>query len=70
MTMEDEHDDATTLRGLQAELPAPGHLDRVPGHLPRLVGAVGGRDGRNPWLVSSTDLDRFRRALDRAGWPF
>ena len=27
-----------------------------------------GRDGRNPWLVLSTDVQRFRRTLDRADW--
>ena len=68
MTMEDEHDDATTLRGLQADFP---HLDISIEFLATYrAWSARGRDGRNPWLVLSTDLDRFRRTLDRGGWPF
>ena len=28
-----------------------------------------GRKGRNPWLVLSTDVHRFRRTLEHSGWP-
>ena len=69
MTPENDQDDATTLRGLRAEFPhLDDPLDRVPGHLPRLVGARSRR--AQPLAGVKHDLDRFRRTLDRACWPF
>lgn len=68
MTPENDHDDdATALRHLQADFP---HLDISMEFLATYrAWSARGRDGRNPWLVLSTDLDRFRHTLERAGWP-
>ena len=68
MTPENEHDDATALRGLRADFP---HLDISIEFLATYrAWSARGRDGRHPWLVLSTDLGRFREALDRADWQF
>ena len=67
MTAENDHEDATTLRDLRADFP---HLDISIEFLASYrAWSARGRDGRNPWLVLSTDAGRFRRKLDRAGWP-
>ena len=48
-----------TLRGLRADFP---HLDISIEFLATYrAWSARGRDGRNPWLVLSTDLGRFRR---------
>jgi hypothetical protein len=65
MTPENDHDDAATLRGLQADFP---HLD-ISMEFLATYRAWSAR-GRDPWLVLSTDVQRFRRTLDRADWPF
>ena len=63
MTPENEPGAATTL---QADFP---HLDISIEFLSTYrAWSARGRDGRNPWLVLSTDADRFRRTLDRADW--
>ena len=68
MTPENEQDDATALRGLGADFP---DLDISIEFLATYrAWSARGRDGRNPWLVLSTDLGRFRQALDRADWQF
>ena len=68
MTPENENDDAAALRGLRADFP---HLDISIEFLATYrAWSARGRNGRNPWLVLSTDLDRFRQALDRADWQF
>ena len=68
MTPQNENDDVTTLRGLRADFP---HLDISIEFLATYrAWSARGRDGRSPWLVLSTDLDRFRQALDRADWQF
>jgi hypothetical protein len=67
MTPENDHDDATTLQDLQADFP---HLDISIEFLSTYrAWSARGRDGRNPWLVLSTDAGRFRRTLDGADWP-
>lgn len=66
MTPENDHDDATTLRGLQADFP---HLDISIEFLSTCrAWSARGPNGRHPWLVLSTDIGRFRRTLDRADW--
>ena len=66
MTPENEPDDAMTLQDLQADFP---HLVISIEFLSTYrAWSARGRDGRNPWLVLSTDADRFRRTLDRADW--
>ena len=68
MTPENDHDDARTLRDLQADFP---HLDISIEFLATYrAWSARGRDGHNPWLVLSTDVQRFRRTLDRADWQF
>jgi hypothetical protein len=67
MTSGDDRDDAAILRDLQADFP---HLDiSIEFLAPYRAWSARGRDGRNPWLVLSTDVRRFRRTLDRADWP-
>jgi hypothetical protein len=66
MTPENDQDDATTLQDLQADFP---HLDISIEFLSTYrAWSARGRHGRNPWLVLSTDADRFRRTLDRDDW--
>lgn len=66
MTPGNDRDDATILRDLQADFP---HLDITMEFLStHRAWSARGRHGRNPWLVLSTDADRFRRTLDRADW--
>ena len=67
MTPENDDDDAMTLRGLRADFP---HLDISMEFLSTYrAWSARGRGGRNPWLVLSTDVQRFRRTLEHAGWP-
>jgi hypothetical protein len=67
MTPENDHDDARTLRDLQADFP---HLDISIEFLATYrAWSARGRDGCNPWLVLSTDVQHFRRTLDCADWP-
>ena len=64
MTPEKDHDDATALQDLRADFP---HLDISIEFLSTYrAWSARGRDGRNLWLVLSTDIGRFRRTLDRA----
>jgi hypothetical protein len=65
MTPENDHDDATALRDLQADFP---HLDISIEFLATHRAWSARRNGRKPWLVLSTDLHSFRRTLDRADW--
>jgi hypothetical protein len=66
MTPENDDDDATTLHDLQADSP---HLDISIEFLSIYrTWSARGRNGQNPWLVLSTDADRFRRTLHRADW--
>jgi hypothetical protein len=68
MIPQNEHDDAATLRDLRADFP---HLDISIEFLATYrAWSARGRNGRNPWLVLSTDVQRFRRTLDHADWPF
>jgi hypothetical protein len=67
MTLENDHEDAATLRGLQADFP---HLDISIEFLATYrAWSARGRHGRHPWLVLSTDVHRFRRTLEHADWP-
>jgi hypothetical protein len=67
MTPENDHDDAATLRDLRADFP---HLDISIEFLATYrAWSARGRHGRNPWLVLSTDVRRFRRTLEHADWP-
>jgi hypothetical protein len=67
MTPEDDHEDAATLRGLQADFP---DLDISIEFLATYrAWSARGRHGRNPWLVLSTDVHRFRHTLEHADWP-
>jgi hypothetical protein len=67
MTPENDHDDAATLRDLQADFP---YLDISIEFLATYrAWSARGRHGRNPWLVLSTDVHRFRRTLEHADWP-
>jgi hypothetical protein len=67
MTPENEHDDVATLRDLQADFP---DLDISIEFLATYrAWSARGRHGRNPWLVLSTDVRRFRRTLEHADWP-
>ena len=67
MTPENDREDAAILRDLQADFP---HLDiSIEFLAPDRAWSARGRDGRNPWLVLSTDVQRFRRTLTRADWP-
>ena len=66
MTAKNADDDATTLHDLQADFP---HLDISIEFLSTYhAWSARGRHGRNPWLVLSTDADRFRRTLGRTDW--
>jgi hypothetical protein len=67
MTPENDHDDATILRGLQADFP---HLDISIEFLSTYrAWSAQGREGRNPWLVLSTNVQHFRRTLEHADRP-
>jgi len=67
MTLENEQDDAATLRDLRADFP---ELDISIEFLAIYrAWSARGRHGRNPWLVLSTDVRRFRRTLEHADWP-
>ena len=67
MTPEDGYDDAATLRALQADFP---HLDISIEFLSIYrAWSARGRNGRNPWLVLSTDVRHFRRTLEHACRP-
>ena len=66
MTPESDHDDAATLRDSRADFPDLDiSIEFLSTHR---AWSARGRDGRNPWLVLSTDAGRFRRTLDRADW--
>jgi hypothetical protein len=67
MAQEHDHEDAATLRDLQADFP---HLDISIEFLATYrAWSARGRHGRNPWLLLSTDAHRFRRTLEHADWP-
>ena len=67
MTPENDHDEAAILLDLQADFP---HLDISIEFLSMYrAWSARGRHGRNPWLVLSTDVHKFRRTLELADWP-
>ena len=67
MTPENDDGDAATLHDLQADFP---HLDISIEFLSIYrAWSARGRNGRNPWLVLSTDVRHFRRTLEHADWP-
>lgn len=61
MTQADDTELAETIKRLQRE---HGHLDiSVEVLIERRAFVAKGRDGGHPWLVLSSDLARFERAL-------